>query len=155
MRGAWLPAVCRGEAPSAKTWAGRTPGWLEPSEEEGQESDLMSASWAGCALCSCHTHPSHLALSWEEKGSLGRERLPFNPKFASSVALGQEVLLSEPQFLHLSNGLVIPFCMVVRKEPDRFQNRVLTPRSILLPSPGPPRRACCTLMVSRRRCRFH
>ena len=62
-------------------------------------------------LCSHHTRtPTSSPQLGKEKGSLGREReLPLNPEFASSVALGKVLSFSEPQFLHLSNGLVIPF----------------------------------------------
>ena len=97
-----------------RPWAGRTAGWLEPSEEEGEESELKLASWA-CLYVSCvpasNTHPPPPSPQLgKEKGSVGREReLPLNPEFASSVALGKVLSFSEPQFLHLSNGLVIPF----------------------------------------------
>ena len=95
MGGAWLPGVCRGQkTSSAKTLGEKTPGWLEPSEEEGQESELISANWA-CALSCVPTTPArpHLALSWGKR----------------KVLLGKVLSFSEPQFLHLSNGLVIPF----------------------------------------------
>ena len=95
-----------------RPWAGGTAGWLEPSEEEGEESELKLASWA----CMCPVFPPatpthcHLALSWGKRKVLSGEReLPLKPEFASSVALGKVLSFSEPQFLHLSNGLVIPF----------------------------------------------
>ena len=70
MGGAWLPAVCRGQkTSSAKTLAEKTPGWLEPmKKEEGQESELISASWA-CALSCVPATPTrpHLALSWGKR----------------------------------------------------------------------------------------
>ena len=89
-------------------------------------------------LCSHHTRtPTSSPQLGKEKGSLGREReLPLNPEFASSVALGKVLSFSVPQFLHLSNGLVIPF-LHGRHEGtwQVFQNRVLTPGGILLPCP--------------------
>lgn len=70
MGGAWLPAVCRGQkTSSAKTLAEKTPGWLEPmKKEEGQESELISASWACAVPCvpATLTRP-HLALSWGKR----------------------------------------------------------------------------------------
>ena len=77
-----------------------------------------------------------------------------NPEFASSVALGKVLSLSEPQFVHLSNGLVIPFLHGCHENTCQvFQNRALSTWRHSSPSPGLPGRGfICTLMVSRRQC---
>ena len=108
-------------------------------------------------LCSHHTRtPTSSPQLGKEKGSLGREReLPLNPEFASSVALGKVISLSEPQFVHLSNGLVIPFLHGCHENTWQvFQNTALsTWRHSPSPSPGLPGRGfVCTLTVSRRQC---
>ena len=68
----WGELICQSllgqKTSSAKILVEKTTGWLEPSEEEGQESELISASWACSLSCvpNTPTHP-HLALSWGKR----------------------------------------------------------------------------------------
>lgn len=72
-------------------------------------------------LCPVSATPARpLALSWGKREALQGERAAFKSRVCQLCVLGKVLSLSEPQFVHLSNGLVIPSCMVATKAPGRF-----------------------------------
>lgn len=48
----WQVSAEGRKPPALRPWAERRPGGSEPSEEEGEESELISASWACTVPCS-------------------------------------------------------------------------------------------------------